>query len=646
MQNKEETLKQQRDLNFLDNFISINFKAPLNKTAFLFLKEIAILSNNKDLLSFCNLVLNKNNFIAFNKQSNVLNMLCPYHNDVHWGSVYIKNGSCICYVCTSVFNFYDFITLKPINKVYEVLQTTNLTQIEEIINKNKSIFLKNDTFSSLFYVSKIKNFKLRYDFLNTLKVISNLTNNEDNFNTTFEFFKKRGFDNKDFIRQISAFNFVGGYDDIKKLFLNSYTELKNKKELIGLKDDVSNNTSNNTSNLYNFSFEDFLKICYLFDILNDDKNNKNYRKNVLYNRIIIPLKNDKNEIVNLDARVSSKTPYLTKYLFLKQTTTNNTLNEVLKDVHANNSNLIGLIENNPNKNDHLLFLNEGIFDTLSLQYLGLNAGCVFSANITNHQLKHIFNLSQNYKIILAFDNDEAGIVGILNACKSLVLNGICNPNIILAPRKYMNQDTKDWNDILKINNRLDFEEYYKEDTKDDSLFNLIDSYLKTQFKTLHFVPYFNFVVCLLLLKSAYLQNNKNNNFLAPSFLLSNYFKNYQKEDFNVILNDFYASILFLDVVSSNEDVFNNLNFLKEIKKQKWINKIENEDVKQRLLFVLDPKNFMVLLSKNLINNYNDFLKQNKFLHKFNNKRFGFDANQDKFFRISFKSMKLKKIKKD
>lgn len=606
---------------------SLSYYANLNKTAFLFLLDYAKQINNQTLINFLTQLFTRNHLIMFNKAGNIRHMLCPFHEDKNWNSVYGKDGKCICYACGTVFNFYDLLTKAKINQAWKEL-SVDFNDLLTFINNN-TIFAQ--TYPDLFYAINNKHSYLQADFLNTLLVISNLTNNEAIKQDTYARLGFRGFKNQTFINNIGAFSVIGGYDQIKNSFLDSFTRLENTNTFI--KPDSS----------YIFTYDKFVQIATTFQLLNDTT-----RQSILYNRLVIPLKNQTGQIVNLDMRSTTKTPYLTRYLFLKQNIETKNLSDVLKTLNSNNSNLIGLLDLNDNKNSDLLYLNEGIFDTLSLQYFGLKAGCIFSSNITSHQLEQIYTLSQKNTIVLALDNDKAGISGMLKACELLVLKGICNPNVILVP---VIEEVKDWNDVLKNTQKGDVDVYHmpnwntwysKEEEgrgeKNNLLFVLINHFLLDEFRTHHYVSYFKFLCCLTLLKLNYTKTTS----LPKNFILQNYFTNDIDVSYELVIDEFFSKLMFLDVVRSNSDLSADLVFLQDINTN-WLTYSKYAD---ELKLIFNPQYFLTWLNKNLISNYNTFLQQEKFLHRFNNQKFGIDANQKKYYTISYKNNRLKKKKEN
>lgn len=73
------------------------------------------------------------------------------------------------------------------------------------------------------------------------------------------------------------------------------------------------------------------------------------------------------------------------------------------------------------KDSNSIIIFEGILDAMYMYYLGYPATCIFGWNISNYQLSLIANFDS---VIIAFDNDKAGIKGYLKAKEKLVNSGV------------------------------------------------------------------------------------------------------------------------------------------------------------------------------------------------------------------------------
>jgi len=91
------------------------------------------------------------------------------------------------------------------------------------------------------------------------------------------------------------------------------------------------------------------------------------------------------------------------------------------------------------KEESYILVTEGPIDALSLQNIGINAtstqGSIFSQN-------HLKELSDK-KIILAYDNDEAGDRGIQYARRLIKSKNLPEPYTVRPPQQF-----KDWNDFI------------------------------------------------------------------------------------------------------------------------------------------------------------------------------------------------------
>jgi hypothetical protein len=100
-----------------------------------------------------------------------------------------------------------------------------------------------------------------------------------------------------------------------------------------------------------------------------------------------------------------------------------------------------------------VILTEGVFDAISLQEQGLNATCVNGALISLSQASQI----KTKKVILAFDGDDAGRVGVLKSKK--VLDNLGIKSFYVSPPPTF----KDWNEAHQKD--FDLRAYFKSETK-------------------------------------------------------------------------------------------------------------------------------------------------------------------------------------
>lgn len=91
------------------------------------------------------------------------------------------------------------------------------------------------------------------------------------------------------------------------------------------------------------------------------------------------------------------------------------------------------------KTEKYVVVTEGPLDALSLQESGVNATSLQGSVLSKAQLEELKGL----RIILAFDNDEAGVHGMVRARQLLRGKNLNAPYICAPPKKY-----NDWNDFL------------------------------------------------------------------------------------------------------------------------------------------------------------------------------------------------------
>ena len=87
----------------------------------------------------------------------------------------------------------------------------------------------------------------------------------------------------------------------------------------------------------------------------------------------------------------------------------------------------------------ILYVTEGALDARSLQLQGLNATTTISCNVSNIQMNELKEFSG--KIVISYDNDEAGVEGLArfnNLRKQKMI-----PNLFYCPPP---EKQKDWNE--------------------------------------------------------------------------------------------------------------------------------------------------------------------------------------------------------
>ncbi len=92
-----------------------------------------------------------------------------------------------------------------------------------------------------------------------------------------------------------------------------------------------------------------------------------------------------------------------------------------------------------NREESYILVTEGPIDALSLQTMGINATSTQGSVFSQHHLSEI----SDKKIILAYDNDEAGDRGISYARRLIKSKNLPSPYIVRPPSQF-----KDWNEFV------------------------------------------------------------------------------------------------------------------------------------------------------------------------------------------------------
>lgn len=92
-----------------------------------------------------------------------------------------------------------------------------------------------------------------------------------------------------------------------------------------------------------------------------------------------------------------------------------------------------------NKDEPYILVTEGPIDALSLQNIGINATSTQGSIFSQIQLKEL----SGKKMILAYDNDQAGDYGIRSARRLIKSKNLPEPYTVRPPRQF-----KDWNEFI------------------------------------------------------------------------------------------------------------------------------------------------------------------------------------------------------
>jgi len=85
-----------------------------------------------------------------------------------------------------------------------------------------------------------------------------------------------------------------------------------------------------------------------------------------------------------------------------------------------------------------VFLTEGPLDAISLKINGINATCTQGSTLSHAQAEQL----RDKKLVFAYDNDEAGMIGMEKARKLMLHKNVGNFKVASLPT-----DVKDWNDL-------------------------------------------------------------------------------------------------------------------------------------------------------------------------------------------------------
>jgi len=104
--------------------------------------------------------------------------------------------------------------------------------------------------------------------------------------------------------------------------------------------------------------------------------------------------------------------------------------------------------------DSTIYLTEGVFDCLNLQEIGLTAAAVLGTNLSTDTIK-ILNKHFN-RVVLCFDNDQAGRKGSVKAIKSFYSQKAYAKEIFdfVYPMDWENEGYKDINEAVKAGEKI------------------------------------------------------------------------------------------------------------------------------------------------------------------------------------------------
>lgn len=167
---------------------------------------------------------------------------------------------------------------------------------------------------------------------------------------------------------------------------------------------------------------------HLFKLCIQESEIEHWGKKYL-NRLIIPYYDKLGDLIYFNSRLLYDSKYYPKYL-----------GPPMDIVNVGKSDVV-YFPFYPKKGTEI-FLTEGEIDAITLCLCGLPAAAIGGKNIDEKQL--IPFIKNEYKINLAFDNDQAGTSAIINCCNLITKYGFF-PKLIIPIKEY-----KDWNKMYEI----------------------------------------------------------------------------------------------------------------------------------------------------------------------------------------------------
>lgn len=157
------------------------------------------------------------------------------------------------------------------------------------------------------------------------------------------------------------------------------------------------------------------------------------------NRIIIPYYNKDEELIWYNARTMSNKDYVLRYMKPPEGDQDQVI-YMTKWPHAGTT----------------IYIMEGELDAITLDLCGFIGCAVGGKYISDTQAQ----LIRDYKIVLAFDADEAGLEALVNVGNGLLEKGITDLMYVRPPKVY-----KDWNKLLVERNEQTIKAYIDRFTK-------------------------------------------------------------------------------------------------------------------------------------------------------------------------------------
>lgn len=557
--------------------------------------------NNSEIVDFIlnnyNIVDIVSNYIKIEKKGNNFWAICPFHQDTKPSlSISTKKNIFNCFSCNvggnAIFFVKNFKKISYFEAIKDILKILNIND-PEILN-----LLKSD--------SKIdeKTQKL-YDTNKHAAEMFYLALYDENDTSCFDYLIKK--------RKISR--------QIIDLYQLGYAPKRFKKNFIS-KVFESNQDLNN-----NFVF---------FDLGLKNLNDNGEYTDFFYNRMIIPIKNENGYIVGFCGRALDEG--------IKEKYINTKSNEIFKKEEI----LFNFYSFNK-KDYEEIFVVEGYMDVFSFVKIGIkNVVATMGTSFTEKQIELIKKYKNIKRIIICFDNDNAGLIATKKSIKKLskhnfqiyvvkpfdikfkdvdqLVNSIDENSV----KKILNDQTSYIEYEILFFNRSDNKDRKSIITKTTELIDLINDFAYDDFfinDDLKKLSEFSGISIDILnqkirkhfnrfkfenQKNIYFSNKENKNFFKNKGFNNKNFQSNEIElfllslfnyDLAVHFKKFYNIIYFCNDDQEKKEVLNIMSILID----DFIEKKDNFNIKQSLFNIfknnLEIKSSSINLLKKIIKNY-------------------------------------------
>lgn len=358
------------------------------------------------IIDKCSIVDVIKNYINLQKKGNNYWGLCPFHGDNN-PSLSVNESKKIfkCFVCNAKGNAINFVAkykkISDFNAIKEIATTFNLSDIN-LNNYFKNYSDINEKWEKIYKLNSQACFIYHKSLL------------ADKYEKQLNYLLDRNL-TIDLIKEYEI-GYAPNEDNSKYLF----SRLTNENNMFGTNRDE------------NFIWTPNQLVENSLAILKDDGTYSDF----FWDRIIIPIKDEHNNIVGFSGRILNQTGNI-KYLNTKTT-------DVFKK-----ENLLFNFNNFDKTQFNEIFVVEGYMDVFAFRQINIeNVIASMGTAFTNHQINLIKKYPNIKSIILCFDNDNAGY----NATMEFVKK-IKNWNINIFIVKPYDKNFKDIDEYLKANGK-------------------------------------------------------------------------------------------------------------------------------------------------------------------------------------------------